>query len=190
LSPRWWLLLAAALLGLAPVPRVRANVLDGALAIRSAYVNFNHGVIELNAQITYPLNPTIRKALQNGVTLSFDVEARIDEVRHFWFNANIIDVTLQRRLAYHVVTRRFVVSNAQTGAEHSFSSVEKALHFLEQVHDWPILVESQLRDGGRYTISIRAGVRRGQLPASLRALLFWTDDWQRESRWYTWALPV
>jgi hypothetical protein len=187
---RWWgLLLAAGALGLAPATRVRASALDGALAVRSAYVNFNHGVIELNAQITYPLNPMIRKALANGVTLSFDIEAEIDRVRRFWFDADVVDVTLQRQLAYHVVTRRFVVSNAQTGAEHSFTTVKKALHYLEQVRDWPILVESQLQDPGSYTISVRAGVRRGDLPASLRALLFWTDDWQRESSWYTWALP-
>ena len=52
-----------------------------------------------------------------------------------------------------------------------------------------ILVEPQL-DGGRYIISVRAGVRRGKLPSSLRALLFWTDDWQRVSKWYSWSLPV
>lgn len=188
-SLRWWLLFAAGALGLVPAAQVRANALDGALAVRSAYVNFNHGVIELNVQITYPLNPTIRRALANGVTLSFNIEARVDRVRHFWFDANIIDVTLKRQLAYHVVTRRFVVTNVRSGQERSFDTVNKALHYLEQVHDWPILIESQLQDPGSYTISVRAGVRRGDLPASLRALLFWTDDWQRESAWYTWALP-
>jgi hypothetical protein len=166
-----------------------ASALDGTLAVRSAYVNFDHGVIELNAHVTYPLNPTILKALQNGVTLSFDVETRIEEVRHYWFNATVIDVTLRRQLAYHVVTRRYVVRDVQSGAERSFASVNKALHYMEQVHDWPVLVESQLH-GGRYIISVRAGVRRGTLPASLRALLFWTDDWQRESSWYSWSLPV
>ena len=175
----WALLLTAAF----------ASALDGTLAVRSAYVNFDHGVIELNAHVTYPLNPTILKALQNGVTLSFDVETRIEEVRHYWFNATVIDVTLRRQLAYHVVTRRYVVRDVQSGAERSFASVNKALHYMEQVHDWPVLVESQLH-GGRYIISVRAGVRRGTLPASLRALLFWTDDWQRESSWYSWSLPV
>lgn len=184
-----WLLLGAAALWLVRGLPARAAALDGALAVRSAYVNLNHGVIELNARVTYPLNPTILKALQNGVTLSFDVEVRIDKIRHFWFNSNVIDLTFQRDLAYHVVTRRFVVRNVQTGAESTFTTVRKALAYLEQVNNWPVLVESQLH-GGHYVISVRAGVRRGKLPASLRALLFWTDDWQRESPWYTWALPV
>ena len=182
--------IALALLVLAVARTVAgASALDGTLAVRSAYVNFDHGVIELNAQVTYPLNPTILKALQNGVTLSFDVETRIEQVRRFWFNATVIDLTLHRELAYHVVTRRYVVRDVQSGAERSFDTVKKALDYLERVRDWPILVESQLHSG-RYIISVRAGVRRGKLPASLRALLFWTDDWQRESAWYSWSLPV
>lgn len=187
-SGAWlWLLLAGALWWAASPP-VRADALDGALAVQSAYVNLNHGVIELNAQVTYPLNPTIIRALQNGVTLSFDVEVKVDQVRHLWFNSNVIDLTLQRDLAYHVVTRRYVVRNVQSGAESTFPTVEAALDYLQQVHDWPVLIESQLQ-GGPYTISVRAGVRRGKLPASLRALLFWTNDWQRQSPWFTWPLP-
>jgi hypothetical protein len=167
-----------------------AAALDGVLKVRSAYVGLDHGVVKLNARIEYPLSPATREALQDGVTLTFDVEARVDRVRHFWFNANIVDVDLRRELAYHVVTERFVVTELPGGGERSFKTLKKALGYLDKVADWPILVEPQLDDGGRYIISVRAGVRRGKLPASLRALLFWTDDWQRMSRWYSWSLPV
>ena len=77
----------------------------------------------------------------------------------------------------------------RSGDQKSFATLQQALAYLGKVDGWPILVEPQL-DGGRYIISVRAGVRRGKLPASLRALLFWTDDWQRVSKWYSWSLPV
>jgi len=166
-----------------------ANALDGVLKVTSAYVNFDNGVIQLYARVQYPLNPAIRKALQDGVTLTFDLEAKVDRVRHLWFDANVVDLTLQRELAYHVVTDRFVVRDVRSGDEKSFDTLKEALAYLGKVDGWPILVEPQL-DGGRYMISVRAGVRRGKLPASLRALLFWTDDWQRVSKWYSWSLPV
>lgn len=166
-----------------------ASALDGVLKVSSAYVNFDHGVIQLYARAEYPLNPAIREALQDGVTLTFDVEVRVDRVRHFWFDANVVDLTLRRELAYHVVTDRFVVRNPSSGDQKSFGTLKQALDYLGKVDGWPILVEPQL-DGGRYIISVRAGVRRGKLPASLRALLFWTDDWQRVSKWYSWSLPV
>ena len=166
-----------------------AAALDGVLQVSSAYVNFDNGVIQLYARVQYPLNPAIKKALQDGVTLTFDLEAKVDRVRHLWFDSNIVDLTLQRELAYHVVTDQFVVRDVRSGDEKSFDTLREALAYLGKVDSWPILVEPQL-DGGRYMISVRAGVRRGKLPASLRALLFWTDDWQRVSKWYSWSLPV
>ena len=122
------------------------------------------------------MSPAIRTALQDGVTLTFDLDARVDRDRRFWFNANIVDLTLRRELdlsrgqrplrrARHPQRRPGDLRDARGGAD-----------YLGKVDAWPILVEPQL-DGGNYSISVRAGVRRGHLPASLRAILFWTDDW-------------
>ena len=182
-------ILAGALLLMFSAALAFANALDGVLRVRSAHVNFDHGVIQLYARVQYPLNPAIKEALQEGVTLTFDVEVKVDRVRRFWFDSTVVDLTRRRQLAYRVVTDRFVVRDVRTGDQKSFATLKEALTYLGKVGGWPILVEPQL-DGGRYIISVRAGVRRGELPASLRALLFWTDDWQRVSKWYSWSLPV
>jgi hypothetical protein len=165
-----------------------ADALDGILEVRSAYVNIDKGVFLLHARVEYPEGAAIRSALKDGVTLSFDLDARVDRERRFWFNANIVDLTLRRELTYHAVSDRYVVRDTRSRDQQSFPSLDEALNHLGKVDAWPILVEPQL-DGGSYTISVRAGVRRGHLPASLRAILFWTDDWARVSEWYTWVLP-
>lgn len=166
-----------------------ADALDGVLEVRSAYVNIDKGVFLLHARIEYPDGPAIRSALRDGLTLTFEVDARVDRERRFWFNANIVDFTLRRELSYHAVSDRYVVRDARSGDQESFATLDEALQYLGKVDAWPILVEPQL-DNGNYTISVRAGVRRGHLPASLRAILFWTNDWARVSEWYTWVLPV
>jgi len=28
------------------------------------------------------------------------------------------------------------------------------------------------------------------MPAALRALMFWSDDWHRQTGWYTWMLTL
>jgi len=187
-TPRVCALLAAAFLGVAVGPAC-ADALDGTLEVRSAYVNIDNGVFLLHADIQYPLNPQIRDALRDGVTLTFDLDTRIERHRRFWFDANIVDLTLRRELFYHAVTDRYLVRDARSGNQESFATLEEALASLGTVDAWPILVEPQL-DGGSYKVSVRAGVRRGHLPTSLRVLMFWTDDWHRESEWYTWSLPV
>jgi len=166
-----------------------ADALDGVLEVRSAYVNIDNGVFLLHARVEYPVNPAIRDALRDGVTLTFDLDTRVDRERRFWFNANIVELTLRRELAYHAVSDRYVVRDVKSNEQQTFPTLEEALAYLGKVDGWPILVEPQL-NGGMYVISVRAGVRRGKLPASLRVLLFWADDWHRVSEWYSWSLPV
>ncbi len=166
-----------------------ADALDGVLEVRSAYVNVDNGVFLLHARVEYPVNPGIRDALGDGVTLTFDLDTRVDRERRYWFNAAVVDLTLRRELAYHAVSDRYMVRDTRSGEQASFPTLEEALAYLGKVDGWPILVEPQL-NGGNYVVSVRAGVRRGRLPSSLRALLFWTNDWHRESEWYSWSLPV
>ena len=165
-----------------------ADALDGLLEVRSAYLNIDKGVFLLHARVDYPVSTAIRNALKDGVSLTFDLDARVDRERRFWFNANIVDLTLRRELTYLAVSDRYVVRDTRSRDLQSFPSLDEALDYLGKVVAWPILVEPQL-DSGSYTISVRAGMRRGHLPASLRAILFWTDDWARTSEWYTWSLP-
>jgi len=179
---------AACALALAAWGSCRANALDGVLEVRAAYVNINKGVFLLHARVEYPVSEAIRTALKDGVTLTFDLDARVDRERRFWLNANIVDLTLRRELTYHAVSDRYVVRDTRSRDQQSFPTLDEALDYLGKVDAWPILVEPQL-DGGSYAISVRAGMRRGHLPASLRAILFWTDDWARVSEWYTWSLP-
>lgn len=188
LSRRGWLAAVCAL-ALTGWDLGYADALDGVLEVRSAYVNIDKGVFLLHARVEYPVSPAIRTALQDGLTLTFDLDARVDRDRRFWFNANIVDLTLRRELSYHAVSDRYVVRDTKSGDQESFPTLDGALDFLGRVDAWPILVEPQL-DNGTYTISVRAGVRRGHLPTSLRAILFWTDDWARVSEWYSWLLPV
>lgn len=187
-TPRPCALLAAAILAVGAAG-VFADALDGSLEVRSAYVNVDNGVFLLHARVQYPMNPAIRDALRDGVTLTFDLDTRIERERRFWFDATIVDLTLRRDLSYHAVTDRYLVRDARSGNQESLATLEEAIDSLGQVDAWPILVEPQL-GGGSYLVSVRAGVRRGHLPSSLRVLMFWTDDWHRESEWYTWSLPV
>ena len=181
-------LFAAAVLA-ASTAYVFADALDGTLEVRSAYVNVDKGVFLLHATVQYPINPTIRDALRDGITLTFDLDTRIERERRFWFDATLVDLTLRRELSFHAITERFLVRDTRSGNQESFATLEEAIDNLGRVDGWPILVEPQL-GAGNYVVSVRAAVRRGRMPSSLRALMFWTDDWHRESAWYSWSLPV
>jgi hypothetical protein len=167
-----------------------AGPLAGDLEIRSAFVVVDHGVLQLSAHIQYPINDRIRIALQEGVTLAFDLDVTISRHRRLWFNATELEMTLRRELTYHAVTDRFLVSDEKSVEQESFPTLEAALDKLGHVEDLPIIVQSQLHDSGPWEVAVRAGMRRGRMPDALRGLLFWTDDWHRTSDWYTWILTL
>jgi Domain of unknown function (DUF4390) len=182
--------IALALLLCLVAPESRsAGPLDGDFQINSAFVVLDHGVLQLSAQIQYPSNGRIRAALQDGVTLVFDLEVTISRPRRFWFDATLLDNVLRRELTYHAVTDRYVLRDDSGVEQDSFATLDEALERLGHIEDQPILVQSQLGDGP-WQLAVRAGVRRGRIPDALRALVFWSSDWHRTSDWYTWMLTL
>jgi hypothetical protein len=182
-------LFAAALIGIC-AGGARADVLDGMLEVRSAYVNTDQGVFQLFARIVYPVNDDIRAALKDGLMLSFDLDVVVSRERRFWVDESVAEYTLRRELLYHAVSDRYVTRDVEPGTseQHSYATLEEALEALGTVDAWPFLLPQQLAMNRDYRVSLRAGVRRGHLPDSLRVLLFWTDDWHRESEWFSWSL--
>ena len=171
-------------------PLACADALDGVLEVRSAYVNIDKGVFLLHARMEYPESPAIRDALRDGITVTFDLDARVERDRHFWFNAGVIDLTLRRELTYHAVSDRYVVRDIKSGDQSSFATLDDALDFLGKVDAWPIIVEPQLEQRQLHHQRARRRAPR-QLAldhAALSCSGLTTGHASRE--WYTWSLPV
>jgi hypothetical protein len=169
-----------------------ADALDGLLEVSSAYAQPENGVYNLFAHIAYPVNDDIRAALKDGLTLTFDLDVVVSRERRLWMDETVAEYTLKRELNYHAVSDRYVardVDNRNGTEQHSYATLEEALDALGTVDAWPFLLQQQLSASRTYRVSLRAGVRRGRLPDTLRVLLFWTDDWHRESEWFSWSLP-
>lgn len=180
-------MLACILLGCGGV--LRAADSPGEIEVRSAYVTVQGGVFLLNAFTVYPPDADIRSALADGLTIQFELQATVHRQRRFWFDAGVIDISLRRELSWHAVSERYVLREVEQGSQQVFTTLEQALEAAGTVESWPVVVEPQLAPDGVYEISVRAGVRRGRLPDALRALIFWSDSWNRTSEWYTWTLP-
>jgi hypothetical protein len=184
-------LMLAALLAVGAAPVARSDALDGVLEVRSAYVNIEQGVFQLYARVQYPVNDDIRAALKDGLKLTFELDMVVSRERRFWMDADVFNYTLKRELMYHAVSDRYVtreIDSRSQNPQHSYATLEEALEALGTVDAMPILVSSQLSQNREYRVSLRAGVRRGALADTLRVLLFWTDDWHRESEWFSWSL--
>ncbi len=124
------------------------------------------------------------------MTLSLRPQARVDKERRLWLDATVVELTLRRELSWHAVRERYVLRDGSRGEQDFYLALEQALLAIGVVENWPVVTEPQLEADGSYEISVRAGVRRGaHARCAPRALIFWSDSWNRRSEWYTWTLP-
>jgi hypothetical protein len=91
-------------------------------------------------------------------------------------------------LQYNAVSARYILRNDNSGQQQSLSNVDSALEQLSEVRGLPVLDKALISAGRRYEASVRAKVDYGSVPFTLRVVMFWVNDWHRESDWYTWTL--
>ena len=87
-------MLLGLVLSVLAAPAARADALDGALEVQSAFVNQEAGVFQLHARVLYPVNDQLREALRDGVSLSFDLDVSIQRQRRYWVDAEVVALTL------------------------------------------------------------------------------------------------
>jgi hypothetical protein len=182
------LLAAAALMGSLCAAPARAEGLEGRFEVRSADLELKDGVYQLNARIDLPAGDAVRRGLAEGVPLSLELDIDIERVRQLLPNSRVAELTQRYHLQYNAVSARFILRNDNSGQQESLGTIDAALEQLSGIHGLPVLDKSLIAADRRYEASVRAKVDYGTVPFSLRMLMFWVDEWHRESDWYTWTL--
>ncbi|MGA2775910.1 MAG: DUF4390 domain-containing protein [Steroidobacteraceae bacterium] len=165
-----------------------ADGLDGRFEVRSADLELNEGVYHLNVRIDLPVGNAVRQGLEEGVPLGLEVDLAINRVRQLLPNSSVAELTQRYHLQYNTVSARYVLRNDNSGEQESLPTVDAALERLSQVRGLPALDQSLLVAGRRYEANVRAKLDYGAVPLSVRVLMFWVNEWHRESDWYTWVL--
>jgi hypothetical protein len=185
-------LLAAALLTVLsaalPVPATQAEGLEGRFEVRTADLELKDGVYHLNARIELPLSDAVRRGLSEGVPLTLEVDLDVERVRQLLPNSRVAELAQRYSLQYNAVSGRYVLRNENSGQQESLPTVDAALELLSEVHSVPVLDKALLAGDRRYEASVRAKMDYGRVPFTLRLLMFWVNEWHRESDWYTWTL--
>jgi hypothetical protein len=180
-------LLTVTLLAVA-VPPCRAEGLEGRFEVRSSDLELTGGVYHLNARIDLPISEAVRRGLSEGVPLTLEVDLDVERVRQLLPNSRVAELTQRYDLQYNAVSARYILRNENSGQQQSLPTVDAALEQLSEVRSLPVLDKALLHSDRRYEASVRARIDYGHVPFTLRMLMFWVNEWHRESDWYTWTL--
>ena len=182
-----WLLCATAAATLWMRP-LQADGLEGRFEVRSADLQLKDGVYHLNAHVDLPVSDVVRRGLAEGVPLAMELDLDIERVRQLLPNSRVAELTQRYHLQYNAVSARYILRNDNSGQQESLSSVDSAVERLSEVRGLPVLDKALITADRRYEASVRAKIDYGSVPFSLRVVMFWVNDWHRESDWYTWTL--
>jgi hypothetical protein len=177
-----------ALYAVLPAPATLAEGLEGRFEVRTADLELEDGVYHLNARIELPLSDAVRRGLSEGVPLMLEIDLDVERVRQLLPNSRVAELAQRYSLQYNAVSGRYVVRNENSGQQESLPTVDAALELLSEVHSVPVLDKALLANDRRYEASVRAKADYGRVPFTLRLLMFWVNEWHRESDWYTWTL--
>lgn len=167
---------------------LQADGLEGRFEIRSADLQLKDGVYHLNAHVDLPVSDAVRRGLAEGVPLTMELDLDIERVRQLLPNSRVAELTQRYHLQYNAVSARFILRNDNSGQQQSLSTIEAAIEQLSDVRWLPVLDKALITSDRRYEANVRAKIDYANVPFSLRVLMFWVNDWHRESDWYTWTL--
>jgi hypothetical protein len=184
LAPLFWAAAAAALWA----QPLQADGLEGRFEVRSADLQLKDSVYHLNAHMDLPVSDAVRRGLAEGVPLTLEFDLDIERVRQLLPNSRVAELTQRYHLQYNAVSARYILRNDNSGTQESLSTVDAAIEQLSEVRSLPVLDKALIAVDRRYEASVRAKVDYGNVPFSLRVLMFWVNEWHRESDWYTWTL--
>ena len=130
----------------------------------------------------------MRRGLAEGVPLGVELDIDIERVRQLLPNSRVAELTQRYHLQYNAVSARYILRNDNSGQQESLGTLDAALEQLSEIHGLPVLDKSLIAADRRYEANVRAKVDYGTVPFTLRVVMFWVNEWHRESDWYTWTL--
>ncbi|MBT8082269.1 MAG: DUF4390 domain-containing protein [Gammaproteobacteria bacterium] len=161
---------------------------EGYFEVRSASTEVIDGVHSLDARLQLILSSEALAALDNGVTLTIELQLQVIRTRRFYLDDVEAELAVRYELEYSPVSQRYIVRNLNVGDQDSFATLYSALNSLGRVQGLPVIDDAVLSANRDYRVRLRAMLNTERYPAALRVLFFWRGQWQLQSEWYEWSL--
>jgi len=147
----------------------------------------SEGRVLLDLVEEYQLNETLTEALENGVPLVFETEARVVRERSIIWNAGISEKQLRRRLRYHPLAGLYRVEDVvPAGESRSFATLEAALAWLGENRGIELTRVEELDPERNYVVQVETSLVISALPLPLQTLAHLSPDWHFGSKVWEW----
>ncbi len=142
----------------------------------------------LDARIDYRLSAGLIEALENGVPLTFEVQAEALEDLFGLWRQSIASHSRFYRLEYHALSERYLTGRLDENTRTAHASLDAALDALGSVVRLPLVTRAEIKADTRYFIRLRTRLDVSSLPTPLRLTAYLNQAWRLQSEWRQWPL--
>lgn len=142
----------------------------------------------LTANIDYQLSEKAIEALNNGVSLFWTYQFKVEEQRDYLWNNTLVEKNFRYRIQYHALLKMYRIINESNGEVDNFSTLQAALDLMSTLRDYRLIEKSNISGKESYVAGMKITFERDALPLPLRPIAYTNPQWYMSSDWYLWPL--
>ena len=161
--------------------KVIANVGSG-----NSYVK--DGVYFSDVQIPFKLEKQQVEALSSGLTLMFQLDFSIVDIRNWRIDRDIGTLNQSYSIRLNAFTDRYLITNLNIGTKVTLSSIQEVENFLSEIKNIPLVDDSILDIEKDYSVIMQAGITAEGISQWIKTLSFWRENLDTEFEVIEWKL--
>ncbi len=164
------------------------GIASESFSIHSASTQLISGTYRLRAQIEYPLNEDVRRAISSGLPLIVSQEIEVLRPRRWLWPKVVKHISLRYQLRYHALSKQFILIYLNQRKQRSYPNLTAAIKRLGTIRDYPLIAQKELDPTRDYRVRLRTRLSIEDLPVPLQPLAYFSPQWHLDSPWFSWSL--
>ncbi len=146
------------------------------------------GHLVVGVRATFTLDENVREAIDNGITLYFELDTRLLRSRPFWPDERIAASTHRYALSRHALSARYALVAQGAAQASTFENFDDALVALGEIPEALDCATRLMAPGGTFLARSRLRLVTEELPAPMRPLVWISPGWWISSGWREWPI--
>ncbi|MDP6163893.1 MAG: DUF4390 domain-containing protein [Candidatus Thioglobus sp.] len=146
------------------------------------------GVYYSDIQLPFRLEQQQIEALDSGVTLSFQLDFSIVDVRSWRIDRDIGTLSQAYSIRLNAFTGRYSITNLNIGTKFALSSTQEVESFLSEIKNIPLVDDSILDIERNYSVIMQASITAEGISQWIKTLSFWRQNLDTEFETIEWML--
>ena len=128
------------------------------------------------------------KALESGIVFNLELNLNIVDIRNWRLDRDIGELTQIYSIEFNAFTRRYTVSNKNTGRQASMATIQEVSDYLSTIKRLPLVDDSLLDLDANYTVILDSRLRAQGMSQWMKTISFWRESLDSDLEQIQWQL--